>query len=205
IHWGVMAAVLVAAVVGALNLWQVSLTRRALAAARDATREAVKARVDQQAPRVVVRQVNRDRFVWSPPIKDGNPNPLDRGDLMMFRVPRQNDERLFVRVDLWLRNEGVSSGWVSSSIRFLAPTASSEARAYFVGPTTPYERGRVAPVFIATGADLDDCIRVELQCPLGVWLASSPIEAELTIRVPDSHEPGVEDEIPVRVKASPFV
>jgi len=33
-HWGVMAAVVVAAVVGALNLWQVHLTRRALAAAQ---------------------------------------------------------------------------------------------------------------------------------------------------------------------------
>jgi len=205
-HWGVVLAVLVAAGVGALNAWQVYLTRKALAVARDATQEGVKARVDQQAPRVVVRRVNRDRFVWFPSTVGGNPNPADRGELMMFRVPTHNDQALFVRVDLWLRNEGPSSGWVSSSIKFLAPTAGSEARAYFVRPpTTPYERGRVAPVFIDTEADLEDCIRVELECPLSVWLASSPIEAELTIRVADSHEPGIEDEIPVLMRASPFM
>ena len=124
---------------------------------------------------------------------------------MMFRVPGQNDQPLFVRVDLSLRNEGVSSGWVSSSdIDFLAPMAHSSARAHFVHPTTPYESGRTGPVFSGADADLDDQIRIELECPLGVWLANSPIEAALSIRVTDSHEPGIEDEIAVLLRASPF-
>ena len=85
----------------------------------------------------------------------GNPNPADRGDLMMFRVPGQNDQPLFVRVDLHLRNEGLSSAWVScSDIHFLAPLASSVVRAHFVGSTTPCESGREAPVFVGAEANI---------------------------------------------------
>src|SRR6266851_4113705 len=126
-HWGVISAVLAALAVGVLNAWQVYLTRKALNVAREATNaawaginaaraateEALKARVDQQAPRVVVRRIDRDPYVWYPSANNGEPNPAKTGQQQQFQVPRQDSDQLFIRVDLFFRNEGVSSAWVT--------------------------------------------------------------------------------------------
>lgn len=239
-HWAailgvVVTAVLVAvtAVLVGITAHQVRLTRQALGltakaveltkdavaasqkeadATAAAVQEAVRARVDERAPRVVVREVAPHPLIWYPSTVGGSPNPADRGELMMFRVPAQNHEPLFVRVDLQLRNEGVSSAWVTCTpVEFLAPVAGGEARASFVTPgpsingqSTATNHGR-GPRFAVAGEDLGPRVRIELQCPLGTWLASSPVEAEMTLLVTDSHEPGVEDEIEVLLRASPFV
>jgi hypothetical protein len=224
--------VAVTAVLVGITVRQVRLTRKALELTRDAVvatqkeadataasvKEAVRARVDQRAPRVVVRQVDRDPHVWYPSTVGGKPNPATQAHQVVFELPRQNLQAMFVRADLHLRNEGLSSAWVScSDIDFLAWPASSVARAFFTSqfpgdPRMGWVEGTMidqdlgpGPLFLEAGSDLRCRLRIELECPVGTWLDRSPVEAELTIRVADSQEPGVEDVIPVVVRASPFV
>jgi hypothetical protein len=211
-HWGVIAAVVVAAVAVGLNVWQVILTRRALGAAREATQEALKARVDQQAPRVVVRRIDRDPYVWYPSTTDGEPNPAKTAVQQQFQVPRQDAEPLFIRVDMFLRNEGASSAWVNRpAVDFLTWPASGQGRARFVAPdedtSLPMHLRPQLPdtLPIAAGQEPEWWLRVELQCPLGEWVKLGGVEAELAIRVVDAREPGIEDRIPVTIAASPFM
>lgn len=99
----------------------VQVAQEQVAASTEVTREAMRARVDQQAPRVLVRAIDRDPHVWYPSTVGGDPNPATTGPQIQFQVPRQDDQPLFVRVDLHLRNEGLAGGWVScSAVEFLA-------------------------------------------------------------------------------------
>lgn len=203
----------------------VQVAQEQLAASTEVTREAMRARVDQQSPRVVVRAIERDPHVWYPSTVGGDPNPATTGQQIQFQVPRQDDQPLFVRVDLHLRNEGTSSGWVScSTVEFLAWPSASTARASFTFPKgeqsdlyfavvsaqqgmqlPPYLRPRAPDsMLIGAGEDPEWVVRVELECPLGEWVKASPVEAEMTIVVKDAQDPGVEDEIPVTVTAAPF-
>lgn len=99
--WATVGLGAVTAILASIGIWQAVITRKALKAAEQDTREATKSRIDQAAPRVtfVADGADQHQEKWLVPIQPGLP----------YEVPRFNDVELALSGWFIATNEGRST------------------------------------------------------------------------------------------------
>jgi hypothetical protein len=207
IHWAAIISDAATTILVGATAALVWATTRYLKPSITLAREAVRARVDDQAPRVmVVRKDDCTQVFWVS-TAGGDPQPAE-GASLVLRIPAQEDQRLLVEVTLFLMNEGVGSGYVKvvpdparaeqpGVVRvippdrvLLHPASAFEQRSDLVYPTGP------PPVLR---------FRVQFEMAAKEWLASQEHNRRVQVLVHDLFEDGVADVIPVTITATALV
>ena len=206
IHWAAIttvgATVVLVAVTGSL-VWA---TTRYLKPSITLAREAVRARVDQQAPRVVVTSEDNPNVYYH--TDHGEPQPAraappGEASSRVLRVPANDHVELLVRTKITVRNEGHGSGYVSVEAESPVDQAGCSGGIRVLPPYPVL----LQPLSLAHIAGVQTILHftVELKMTVEEWRASASHVRHISIMVSDLFDDGVEDSIPLTIAACAVV
>jgi hypothetical protein len=206
IHWAAIASGAVGAVLVGVTGTLVWVTTRYVRPTIVLARETVRARVDQQAPRVIVQTEDHPSVYYVS--KHGDPQPAKAAQpggtsSLELRVPAYNDQVLLVRTMLTSRNEGVGSDYVAVVESPMPLNAGLPGRIR-VRPANPV---LLQPLSLASIGGVQTVLKftVEVEMTVAEWLTRDLHVRHVVVSVQDLFEDGVGDSISVKITAGALV